>query len=722
MHLFYRLFLLTAAYAAMMGLAACAPTAVTPAPQTAVSQTAVSQAATPTITALPPETADTPPAPSPSATPAPADALPPDVQLPETATPHGRQLPQTEEVGFRIAGQFGGTMHALDVVDGMAYVGAGPRLLAVDVSDPANPALLGHSDVLADMVRDVAVVDGVAYLAAGRGGVIVLDVSDPAAMRIIDGGPGYAGANPPSALRLDVMEGTVYVTDIDYANSAASLLRFDAGDPADPLVFLDGTAMQLNDSVVIGGGRLAVVGNGRLQLRDPANPAAVLGEAPLTSGMYANHAHVRGDRAYVVESGGPNGVEVFDLSDPAAPTAVGELVEMDIYIFDQMAASESTLFIAGTFGEFGYCSSQISTVDISGGTPANPYTFDPQNCVTAVDVVGETLYVAGRSGLQIFDAAAPDAPLLRALFTHPHGFHSVDAVEVQQDVVRLLTNEGNGYDLHTLRLEGETAVSLHVSEAISERALLDLLRSGDTLIAPIWMGGLITFDVSDPLTPQLLYHAGSEGAMLGDFYTMVLEGDVLYTPIIDGVLVGGVAAIGLSDPAQPRILSTTAVEQPQILSIALDGDRLFVLTQHETNQVHVIDVSRPDALAVVSSLTLPAAASKLFMAGGRLYAACDGWNCQQLFAIDASDPQHLALTETYRLPLGVRDVTVDANGRVYLQTADSGIWLLDAVDPDNVRLTGRLMLPAQYGRLKFINGKIYAAMYDGGLFVVETEE
>lgn len=717
MHLFYRLFLLTAAYAAMMGLAACAPTAVTPAPQTAVSQ-----AATPTLTALPPETADAPLAPSPSATPAPPDALPPDVQLPETATPHGRQLPQTEEVGFMITGQFGGTMYALDVVGDVAYVSAGPRLLAVDVSDPANPVLLGRSDILSGMVRDVVVKDSVAYLAAGRSGVIVLDVSDPAAMRVIDGGPGYAGANPPSALRVDVMEGTVYVTDTDYTNGTASLLRFDTGDPAGPLVFLDGTAMQLNNRVIMGDGRLAVVGNGRLQLRDPANPAVVLGEAPLTSGMYANHAHVRGDRAYVVETGGPNGVELFDLSDPAAPTAVGELVEMDIYLFDQMAASESTLFTVGTFGEFGYCTSQISTVDISGGIPANPYTFDPQNCVTAVDVVGETLYVAGRSGLQIFDAAAPDAPQLLALFTHPHGFHSAEAVDVQQDVVHLLTNEGSGYDLHTLRLQGETAVSLHVSEAISERALLDLMRSGDTLIAPIWMGGLITFDVSDPLAPQLLYHAGNEGPMLGDFYTMVLDGDVLYTPIIDGVLVGGVAAIDLSDPAQPRILSTTAVEQPQMLSITLDGDRLYVLTQHETNQVHVIDVSRPDALAVVSSLTLPAAASKLFMAGGRLYAACDGWNCQQLFAIDASGPQHLTLTETYRLPMGARDVAVEPNGRVYLQTADSGIWLLDAANPDNVRLTGRLMLPAQYGRLKFINGKIYAAMYDGGLFVVETEE
>lgn len=697
-------------------LAACVPAMEPNATATAVSP--------PTATAAPPTTASTT---TPTTTVVPTEESRPIPTATPTAVaaepvPAGAQLPETEEVGFYVTGHFGGTMSALDVGNGVAYVGAGPRLLAVDVSDPANPTLLGRSDVLTDIVQDVAVVDGVAYLAAGRGGVVAIDVTDPAALRPVSGGPNYAGDSPPSAVNVAALAPWLFVVDVNRTDGETSLLRFDVSEAGNP-VLLEATPLQTNDSVVVGDGQLAVVGNGRLRLLDPANPATVLGTASLSSGSYTSSAVLQSGRALVAEVGGPNGVEVFDISDPANVTAVGDLVEMDLFIPSRIAANESALFTAGTFGEFGYCSSTISIIDISAAAPQHLHNFDPSNCTNAIDVAGDTLYVAGRSSLQIYDVAEPASPALLAAFSHPDGFQSVDAANAQGDVVHLLTNDGSGYDLHTLEVNGDTAVSRNVSETVSDRSLLDLLISGDTLIAPVWMGNLITFDVSDPAAPRLLYAAGDDDPILGDFYTMALDGNVLYTPIIDGEMVGGIGVIDLSDPARPQILSTVAVEQPQVLSIAHDGEWLYVLTQYETNQVHAIDVSDPTALTHVASLTLPmGAGSKLFFAGGRLYAACDGWNCQQLFAIDVADPENMVVAGTYRLPMGVLETAVDAAGNVYLQTAGNDIWLLSAGDPDNLRLTGRLMLPGQYARLKLVDNKIYVSAYDGGLFIVETGE
>jgi hypothetical protein len=52
--------------------------------------------------------------------------------------------------------------------------------VVVDVADPARPVPLGQTDVLPGVVSGVAVAGGYAYVAAGEGGLVVVDVTDPA--------------------------------------------------------------------------------------------------------------------------------------------------------------------------------------------------------------------------------------------------------------------------------------------------------------------------------------------------------------------------------------------------------------------------------------------------------------------------------------------------------------------------------------------------------------
>ena len=60
------------------------------------------------------------------------------------------------------------------------YIGEGPRLVTVDVSDPDHPCRLGQSEVLPDLIRDVTVADGYAYVAAGVAGLQVFSLAQPA--------------------------------------------------------------------------------------------------------------------------------------------------------------------------------------------------------------------------------------------------------------------------------------------------------------------------------------------------------------------------------------------------------------------------------------------------------------------------------------------------------------------------------------------------------------
>lgn len=95
-------------------------------------------------------------------------------------SPPARTSPDT----LSVVDQIGGAIHAVAIQEaagcGIAFVGAGPRLATYDVCDAGRPRDLGRSAPLADVVLGVALAGSHAYVAAGRAGLRVFDVADPA--------------------------------------------------------------------------------------------------------------------------------------------------------------------------------------------------------------------------------------------------------------------------------------------------------------------------------------------------------------------------------------------------------------------------------------------------------------------------------------------------------------------------------------------------------------
>ena len=60
----------------------------------------------------------------------------------------------------------GGETKAVFVRDDYAYIGVGPRLTVLDVSNPALPTVVGKTVPFPSVVRDVFVSGGTAYVAA----------------------------------------------------------------------------------------------------------------------------------------------------------------------------------------------------------------------------------------------------------------------------------------------------------------------------------------------------------------------------------------------------------------------------------------------------------------------------------------------------------------------------------------------------------------------------
>ena len=79
-----------------------------------------------------------------------------------------------------LVGQIGGPTYAVAVQDHYAYVGIGAKLAVLDISDPANPIVVGQTDVLPETVQEVVVSGTYAYIADGNSGLRIISVADPA--------------------------------------------------------------------------------------------------------------------------------------------------------------------------------------------------------------------------------------------------------------------------------------------------------------------------------------------------------------------------------------------------------------------------------------------------------------------------------------------------------------------------------------------------------------
>ncbi|MCR4407133.1 MAG: hypothetical protein NUW24_09465 [Anaerolineae bacterium] len=138
------------------------------------------------------------------------------VMLPLLTGPQVVSAQQAQNV--ELVSQIGGLVKAVALQGNYAYVGVGPRLVILNVSDAAHPAVVGQTGVLPGVMEGVVVSGNYAYVAAGDGGLCVINVADPAH-------PAEAGSydTPGYAEDVAVSGNYAYVADWD---GGLVILRF----------------------------------------------------------------------------------------------------------------------------------------------------------------------------------------------------------------------------------------------------------------------------------------------------------------------------------------------------------------------------------------------------------------------------------------------------------------------------------------------------------------
>jgi hypothetical protein len=195
-----------------------------------------------------------------------------------------------------------GPVMALALQEDYAYMGVGPRLVVADVSDPARPSSVGSTEVLPCKLTDVAAVGDYAFLASGRGGLRVLDVSNAASPKEVGSFHGE------TAIATVTVAG-----NYAFANGSGVIHVVNVTDPRTP--------------------------SGIATYRTP-RPARGFDRPPT-----APEAAVVDDYACVAVDG--KMLRVLDISDPTAPKEIGSYEVKDVA---RVAAYGDYLLVLGERG------------------------------------------------------------------------------------------------------------------------------------------------------------------------------------------------------------------------------------------------------------------------------------------------------------------------------------------------------------------------------------
>ena len=206
--------------------------------------------------------------------------------------------------------------NAVAVQGNYAYTGDGKTLKIFDVSDPKNPTVVGTSAPMPDNSMEIVIKGNYAYVANARGGLRVLDISNPQHPFEV----GVYNTNQPNdgndwtLWGVDVRDNYAYVADM-----SSGLRIVDISNPAKPVEVSFVASHSLTHAVKLNGNFAYMVDwGGGLRIVDITNPkspkeVSFVATRGITYGIAFSND---GKLAYIADY---NGLRIVDISNPLSP-------------------------------------------------------------------------------------------------------------------------------------------------------------------------------------------------------------------------------------------------------------------------------------------------------------------------------------------------------------------------------------------------------------------
>lgn len=617
----------------------------------------------------------------------------------------------TNQVDLVLVDQIGGASQAVAAAGSIVYLGSGQRVLAIDVTDPGAPQVIGRSSLLPGLVREIELDGDDAYVLAGDSTLQVLDISDPATM------PVQAVLTLSGiAQKLAVQNNRLFLAADHFRTGRSEgifLLALDVSQPGEikELGRLDilpppYTTVQ---SLVVNQDHLYLGGSSEVFVVDAADPTAL--RLVNQFNTYLSDLALSGSQGYLAGFG----LSVLDLSDPVRPAARADvLLNYPATDPDAVRGGPGWLTLNGD-----------DVLMVDWGFPG----------------------CASRCRSMVWAMDVTDTPL-----------QPVPVLELDIAATAVAFNEGWVYIAHQnglIVVDGRQPLTAHLAGSLNTAATLQSLEDGRlAYVSPVVPSDSFQFDPADPaeLNALLTLNEWDAAAMIDNYLYVgelatdltvydgrdltdltavaTVPGEAFDFAVGDGYLYtngrGEIGVIDIANPAAPRLVTTFDGTTGFAYALATANNYVYVVT---SRGLYVLDMNNPAQPAVSTfwPTTDTEELRDVVVMGDYLYLAASQClpmppNCVGggLWVADLSEPATPELVAQLPITTGV-DRLVATTEQLYLVTRLAELWMIDITDPLRPSMVAQVPLPAAqaFYELAVANGRLYLYAPDTGWLVYQ---
>ncbi|WP_455211231.1 LVIVD repeat-containing protein [Kaarinaea lacus] len=561
----------------------------------------------------------------------------------------------------------------------------------IDISNLNKPQFYPAFSI-SGVGQDVSIDNNLAFVAGGTAGMTVFDVSDPQQIRWL-GNHNKMG----SVYGVSVYQGIIAITN----NANQRLVSLDVSNPLLPITdsiytpqgrihdllvdwpyvyvagsagvervdFSSSAAMQIsNEGINQGGSRRAFIHDNIAYVADWFSGLHMydisIPHAPRHLGNFhtpgsSKGVVVRDNIAFVGDD--DHGVQVIDISDPQHPQKLSEVLSTGLAY--TMKLVDDLIYLADHRGGFHI----IDVSDVRHPTVIG--SFDTPGKSWAIDVADGIAYVADdSSGLLVFDVRDPSAIALIGQF-NPGGYAEDVKIMGQHAYVAFFDK---GFYILDISNPREPQLTGHTPIPGNARSVsLD----GPYAYIAGWESGLQVVDIRKLSAPQIVAYYDTDGSAWGlDIYN-----DHAY--IWDWW--GGVKVINISNPLQPQFAGQYH-GKGLIQRLAIRGDYMY--TANGAGGMQVYDIKNPLNPIWATGLDVSGSVRDIALTNDKAFLAADD---EGIVIANISKPFYAYWQSRLQTPGTIQRLSADQSWLI-AKDGRAGLLLIDASQPDNVRITDQL--------------------------------
>ncbi len=601
-----------------------------------------------------------------------------------------RVAAQTPQLGFNLVGRWAwGPCESIGAWSHYVFIGNGPTLMALDVSEAQLPRVVGAYIVKA--VEDIQMKDSLAFICTGES-LMVFDVSVPESPRLI------SGINVPYyATRCIVQDSLVYVygpagplTVIDITD--VTQLRLRSSVPAGYLNF-GNTLFAAKDSHIY----LGDFESGAGQIVDATNP-----DSPMVSIFNYPGPTAAGtvrDTLFVTSAGN---LYLYSVVDPAHPNLLGSYPIGP----SGMTVRDTIAYLTGD---------AVYAMDVSDPTQPRLLSKVAHNWSTRrITTSSSHAFSACGKGLFVDDIRHPDSIKMESFFATGGTSQNVTV----KDSLALVASGEEGLWLVNVKNPSNPKSVANLNEGAFcvdvkySRGIAYMMNWAPNYDDPPGRGVWI-IDINDPTNPKVLSHYVGivHGTGGGQPNSIALSGTNLFltqrsTPGSDTVL----EIVDVSDSTQPKQVNVVH-GQYQLYSVAV-RDSLLLAASIDSGLIifNIKNTASPTVIGrlPVTSLCVAVKDTIAFVVGSGL------------FVVDIADPKSPQVLGSTGSVYGISNPTISLSGN-YVYWVDREGHGIDVSDPrhpiERVSFVGD-----DYGRGVGSSGKmVYYADRTSGVWIWQND-